>query len=88
MECPNCNKSMIDTDKIIAEFYICETCNYETIKYPSTCCFWQKNEPVKYYKDETELYKESEDYLVYNQCKSCGRKNGQALKKSDYKKLN
>ncbi|TDE43441.1 HNH endonuclease [Flavobacterium rhamnosiphilum] len=84
MEC--IHEKMKSTDMIIAQLFVCSNCNYETVEYPSSCCFHPQDEPVIFYKDETDYYTKPESYTVYNQCKSCGRKNGSALKKSNYNK--
>lgn len=87
MECLNCNKTMKYKDKILAEFYLCETCFYETIIFPnSSCCMCPNDKPVKFYKDERDAFLDNDNYLVYNQCKNCGRKNGTSLKKANYNK--
>ena len=85
MECDHKN-SMQCIDKIIAKLFICSICDYETFEYPTACCFYPKNEPVIYYKDEIDYLLQSDNYTIYNQCKSCGRKNGSALKKTSFDK--
>ncbi len=74
------------SDKTLAEYYNCSDCGFETIKYPRDCCNFPKNEPVAFYKTESEYYSQSDNYSVYNQCKNCGRKNGTQLSKSKFDK--
>jgi len=90
MLCPNCESPTRTEDKIVALFHKCEKCYYQSISYATHngCCISPNNQPVRFYKDEVEAMLDSDNYLVYNQCQSCGRKNGSALKKSDYKKEN
>jgi hypothetical protein len=73
-------------DKVIAHLFNCSNCGYETAEYPSLCCFYPQNEPVIYYKDELDYLTKPDSYNIYNQCKSCGRKNGSALKKNSFNK--
>jgi 5-methylcytosine-specific restriction endonuclease McrA len=84
MECAH--EKMKCTDKIIAKLFICSVCNYETVEYPSACCFHPQNEPVLFYKHETDRHTQPDSYTIYHQCKSCGRKNGSALKKANFNK--
>jgi len=82
MNCTNCNKEMEYSDKVLAEYYECQDCGYETMTYPSDCCNHPKNKPVIYYKSES--FSNSDKYSIYNQCQNCGRKNGTQLSKSKF----
>jgi 5-methylcytosine-specific restriction endonuclease McrA len=87
MSCPNCNTSTKLIDKTIAYYHICEKCYHRSVSYPeNTCCFSPTNEPVRLYDDIVEAMQDTDKYVVYNQCQSCGRKNGTALKKANFNK--
>lgn len=86
MDCPNCNCQTKSEDKTIAFYHLCEKCYFRGISYPNNCCFFIDNKPVKLYENEIEEYQSTDKYLVYNQCQSCGRKNGSALKKANFNK--
>lgn len=87
MNCPNCITSTKSIDKTIAFYHTCEKCYFKSVSYPENgCCFFLKNQPVKYYEDIVEARHGTDKYVVYNQCQSCGRKNGTALKKANFNK--
>lgn len=87
MICPECDSITKTIDKTIAYYHVCEKCYFRTVSYPNNnCCFSPNNKPVKFYNDEIEAIQDSDKYLVFNQCQSCGRKNGTPLKKVNYNK--
>lgn len=84
MICPNCEGELkCIEDKVIVKYMKCGNCAHETLEYPEDdCCFYKNDEPVLFYRNQNDREEHPENYLVYNQCQSCGRKNGSALKKS------
>ena len=77
---------MISEDLTLASIYKCTKCGLVKVDHPKDCCNYPQNKKVRYYKDEDDALLFDDNYLIFNQCQNCGRKNGQAFKKSDFKK--
>jgi 5-methylcytosine-specific restriction endonuclease McrA len=85
-KCPDCGNKIETENRTIAEYHFCNNCGFEHIDYPLTCCLFPKIIPVRFYSDEIEAFRDSDNYVIYNQCQNCGRRVGKAISKSRYEK--
>ncbi|MBU1011489.1 MAG: hypothetical protein KKG99_00670 [Bacteroidetes bacterium] len=86
-KCPNCKSELKVIDKIYAEYIFCQNCDFEKLEYNSSgCCMFPKVIPVRYYSDEIEAMRNSDNYTIYGQCQNCGKRVGHAMKKIDFDK--
>jgi len=85
-KCPTCQTTLREEDKTFGYYYQCpsETCYFESYEPSKGCCNDPSPTPTKYYKDETDAHIYSDNFSIYRQCQTCGKKIGTALKKSDY----
>ncbi len=88
MKCPQCGNTLITEDKIVAEYFFCDNCDYEEIRHCSAgqCCISPEVIPVRDYWEESEAFQNSDNYRVFNQCQHCGKRVGTAMKKKDFNK--
>ncbi|RKD12900.1 hypothetical protein BCY91_11720 [Pelobium manganitolerans] len=85
-KCPKCDSALSEVDKKFGTLYSCnkEGCYHEEFNYSKNCCNDQFLKPVKVYKDEFDIHIEPNKFTVYNQCQTCGKKVGTALKKANF----